>query len=523
MKLKHLDLFSGIGGFSLGLEATGGFETVAFCDIEEFPRKVLQKHWPYVKQYKDIKELNYEKLKADGIGPIDILTCGYPCQPFSVAGRKKGEKDPRHLWPDCFRLIKECRPSFVIGENVAGHIKLGPDTVLQDLESEMYSARCFSISASSVGANHQRERVWIVAYSERNYHFNEEQRVNGEEEKISREHRKKDGDTRKFSGTDSIRETDNEYVENTRRTLRQGSELRKENEDEVGKGNANQFERSSGSSEIDVADTDINGLKRGLSEVSDEVDAREDTPQLRRESSGKTIRQSNDGRDRKESRTDENLSGSSNAGEKKITSSERIRELSSKSNNNQRISGENNDQENNDRALVQEGQSGVQSSVSGGLGEDQTAFKDNQIRQGDDNTNKHRMDNVADAIKGNVETGRERQREIREGHQEEGIPSNASSCGENVADTQGIHAQGQHDGQRQKQPWGEGWWDLEPRLGRVAHGVPNRVDRLKALGNSLIPYIPYLIGLSILESIELDEGIIEAQNDYEITGSFADE
>ena len=100
MKLKHLDLFSGIGGFSLGLEATGGFETVAFCDIEEFPRKVLQKHWPYVKQYKDIKELNYEKLKADGIGPIDILTCGYPCQPFSVAGRKKGEIDPRHLWPD---------------------------------------------------------------------------------------------------------------------------------------------------------------------------------------------------------------------------------------------------------------------------------------------------------------------------------------------------------------------------------------------------------------------------------------
>ena len=360
MKLKHLDLFSGIGGFSLGLEATGGFETVAFCDIEEFPRKVLQKHWPYVKQYKDIKELNYEKLKADGIGPIDILTCGYPCQPFSVAGRKKGEKDPRHLWPDCFRLIKECRPSFVIGENVAGHIKLGLDTVLQDLESEMYSARCFSISASSVGANHQRERVWIVAYYERNYHFNEEQRVNGEEEKISREHRKKDGDTRKFSGTDSIRETDNEYVENTRRTLRQGSELRKENEDEVGKGNANQFERSSGSSEIDVAD----------------------------------------------------------------------------------------------------------------------------------------------AIKGNVETGRERQREIREGHQEEGIPSNASSCGENVADTQGIHAQGQHDGQRQKQPWGEGWWAVEPELGRVAHGIPDRVHRLKSLGNSLIPAIPYYLGLAILESMK---------------------
>ena len=163
--LKHLDLFSGIGGFSLGLEATGGFETVAFCDVEEFPRKVLQKHWPGVKQYKDIKELTYEKLKADGIDTIDIITGGYPCQPFSVAGRKKGEEDPRHLWPEYFRLVKECRPTWVIGENVAGHIKLGLDTVLKDLESEGYSARTFSISASSIGANHKRERVWIVANS----------------------------------------------------------------------------------------------------------------------------------------------------------------------------------------------------------------------------------------------------------------------------------------------------------------------------------------------------------------------
>jgi len=103
MKLKHLDLFSGIGGFSLGLEATGGFETVAFCDIDQYPRQVLQKHWPHVKQYEDIKELNYERLKADGIDSIDIITGGYPCQPFSVAGRKKGEEDPRHLWPPLSR------------------------------------------------------------------------------------------------------------------------------------------------------------------------------------------------------------------------------------------------------------------------------------------------------------------------------------------------------------------------------------------------------------------------------------
>ena len=164
--LRHLDLFSGLGGFSLGLEATGGFETVAFCDIEKFPLKVLKKHWPNVKQYKDIKELTYEQIKEDTLAPIDIITGGYPCQPFSIAGSQLGEKDKRHLWPDMFRIVKECKPTWVIGENVSGHIKLGLDTVLQDLESEGYSTRAFSISASSIGANHQRERVWVIGHAD---------------------------------------------------------------------------------------------------------------------------------------------------------------------------------------------------------------------------------------------------------------------------------------------------------------------------------------------------------------------
>ena len=169
MKYKHLDLFSGIGGFSLGLEATGGFETTAFCEIEEYPKKVLNKHWPNVPIYEDIKELNYDRLKADGVisdkRNVDILTGGYPCTPFSVAGRKKGEEDSRYLWPEMFRLVKELRPTWVIGENVSGHIKLGLDTVLQDLENQGYSTRAFSISASSIGAKHQRERVWVIAHS----------------------------------------------------------------------------------------------------------------------------------------------------------------------------------------------------------------------------------------------------------------------------------------------------------------------------------------------------------------------
>ena len=173
---QHLDLFSGIGGFSLGLEATGEFETVAFCDYDPFCQKVLRKHWENVPIYGDIKELTYEKLKANGINNIDIITGGYPCQPFSVAGNKKGEQDPRHLWPEYFRLVKECRPTWVIGENVGGHIKLGLDTVLKDLESEGYSTRTFSISAASIGANHKRERVWIVAHSTTHRSFNESKR-----------------------------------------------------------------------------------------------------------------------------------------------------------------------------------------------------------------------------------------------------------------------------------------------------------------------------------------------------------
>ena len=284
MKLKHLDLFSGIGGFSLGLEATGGFETKAFCDIEEYPRQVLQKHWPHVKQYKDIKELNYERLKADGIDSIDIITGGYPCQPFSVAGRKKGEEDPRHLWPEYFRLIKELRPTWVIGENVSGHIKLGLDTVIEDLESEDYSVRPFSISASSIGANHQRERIWILAHS--------------------------------------------------RRSQWPRAELRGENENETRKENANQFERSSSTSEVDVANTNNERLQRQWQSRN------QFTPRF-----------------------------------------------------------------NSSRESSEEGQRTV----------------------------------------------------------------------------------------------GQGWWESEPNMGRVAHGVPKRVDRLKSLGNSLVPQIPYYIGKTILE------------------------
>ena len=317
MKLKHLDLFSGIGGFSLGLEATGGFETVAFCDIDKYSKKVLKKQWPNVKQYEDIKELNYGRLKADGIGTIDIITGGYPCQPFSVAGRKKGEEDPRHLWPEYFRLIKELRPSWVIGENVSGHIKLGLDTVLENLESEGYSARTFSISASSVGAKHQRERIWIVA------------------------------NTRQHGGR----------IEPTGNT------------ESTGRGSLETTERS--------ANTD-------------------------------TISRSSKG--------EETLANSVELG------------------------------------LEKHGHSETTESIKRG-------------------------ETMADT---NVEG---RQGRIHRGQNKE-WESQQRYFGRNSA------AHGQQE---------QNWWDTEPELGRVAHGIPNRVDRLKGLGNSLVPQIPFYIAQSILQ------------------------
>ena len=159
--MKVLDLFSGIGGFSLGLERAG-MDTVAFCEIEEYPRKVLAKHWPDVPIYGDIRTLTAEDLPDD----IGLICGGYPCQPFSQAGKRGGEEDDRHLWPEMYRIIRTVRPRWVIAENVAGHITMGLDAVLSDLESAGYTCWTFVIPACAVGAHHRRDRVWTIAYSD---------------------------------------------------------------------------------------------------------------------------------------------------------------------------------------------------------------------------------------------------------------------------------------------------------------------------------------------------------------------
>lgn len=135
-------------------------ETIAFCEIDPFCRKVLKKHWPDVPIYEDVRKLKGGEIAAD------IICGGYPCQPFSVAGQRRGKEDDRHLWPEVARLLSEVRPRWFIGENVAGHVSMGLDEVLSDLEGQGYDAQSFIIPACAVNTKHRRDRVWIVADTE---------------------------------------------------------------------------------------------------------------------------------------------------------------------------------------------------------------------------------------------------------------------------------------------------------------------------------------------------------------------
>ena len=159
--LQTVDLFSGIGGFSRGLEATGFFKTTRFVENDPYCQAVLRHHWPDIPILGDIKNAR----RPDFPERTDLVCGGFPCQPFSQAGKQQAQDDPRHLWPEMFRIIRELRPTWVCGENVTGLVRLGLDEVLTDLEGEGYATRTFNIPACATGAPHLRQRLWIIAHA----------------------------------------------------------------------------------------------------------------------------------------------------------------------------------------------------------------------------------------------------------------------------------------------------------------------------------------------------------------------
>jgi DNA (cytosine-5)-methyltransferase 1 len=343
-KLKILDLCSGIGGFSLGLEATGGFETIAFCEFDPFCQKVLNKHWPEVPIYNDLKEISKDEETIRNIPEHDLICGGIPCQPFSLAGKQKGKEDDRHLWPFMFKIIEQKKPTWVIVENVGGFVNVALDDVCLDLEAEGYATQSFIIPACGVEAPHRRDRIWIIG-------------------------------KRDVVDSDSTR------------TGHRHGEVQKEN-GEVQQRN-DHAESNHASEKQDVVDSKRNEHNREIGGRFEEEGGNEE-------------------QERKENSTARKSSGTS-----------------------------------------------------------EVWLSDNRYEGSED---------VADSNS-----------ERLQGAKQHGTSTKEYKTSNSITESFKV------DGSQ---------WTVEPRVGRVANGVPNRVDRLKSLGNAIVPQIIYHIGLAILKEEE---------------------
>jgi len=374
--LRHVDLCSGIGGFALGFQWAELSKPVLFCDIEPWSRKILAKHWPDVPIAKDVKELAND---PNGLIPdCDILTAGYPCQPFSVAGQRRGTEDDRHIWPFIFTIIKAKRPSFCVFENVFGHVSMGLDQVLSDLEGESYATRTFVVPACATDAFHRRDRLWIIC---RNVG---DTKHNG-------------SSTTKITG--SIGETSEHNTQGQSKT-----------------------EQSKGASQS----RDSGGL--GESTRAEHVGDSESK--------------------RHERRTDVERKGAEDKQKQRLG----VRGESSGSSE--------------DVAYAQS----MHSDVSG----EHTQQSEGQVSELGERSSEI---NVADTDS-----------EGSQGQWREHEPISRQETG---------HAASYSD----KEIRARKNWQPEPRVGRVAHGVSNRVDRLRGLGNAIVPQISMRIGLTIKETM----------------------
>ena len=466
--IKILDLCSGIGGFSLGLEATGGFETVAFCEFDEFCCKVLNKHWPGVPIYNDLKELGNDPKRI--IQEFDLICGGIPCQPFSVAGKKKGKEDDRHLWPYMYEIVKHKKPTWVIVENVGGFVNVALDDVCLDLEAQGYATQSFVIPACSVEAPHRRDRVWILGK------FMGDTSSDGRNESESSEDR---GAVKRGEEKGRVLESKGASdVENSRRSLRQRGIEQGENGNETRQGHADQLERSSSTSKSDVAHASIEGLEGRIS--GDNQGGQERQALSRGKEQQHQV--GADTRCGSGLSTKEDVPNSSGKGLQGHRGEHGLREAS--------------EEEQASRSSQEQDVANAKSIISnGGEHRKLTEEREGQRELGG-------------------ESGSEREKDVSNSGGKRGCSREAwSKDAEDVGQLSGgkEHRQGHTepgvggmaDGLSARLD-GHFGFEVEPNIPRVATGIPDRVNRLKALGNSIVPQIIRNIGLAILKNEEDD-------------------
>jgi DNA (cytosine-5)-methyltransferase 1 len=507
-KLKVLDLFAGIGGFALGLDSTNFFKTVKFVEKDKYCQKVLRKNFPNIPIEEDIKNVKGKEYEAD------VIVGGFPCQPFSVAGKQKGTSDDRYLWPEMLRLIREIKPEFVIGENVQGIINLKNGVVLRqvqdDLESEGFEVQCFLIPASGIGAWHQRYRVWIVAHSQHNGLLAAEFRCNEEKNRVEEKHREENSSTWKSIGTSSIRKTDNGH-EDVRNTNDSGRKDRSEQHRWQQTQSEERIDSPSGSDTIskqhkteNVSNTDT---RLGIGE-NQEIQTRGDTVASSSSRGGEENVSNTEvigtGEPRNINQEKGNQSSSStqsNSSSEDVSDTESNRWYSSaqskvdvKKSNRKKRCGSNNSSKDGENKNV----SNTNSSLRGGgrtipLGGENKVWRFRVEEEGI-------RDNIRIETVGRDVVSREDVSNTNgEGLQGRGVSTDLETKQGSISSENSIEEQ-------------QTWWQIESDLCGVPNGISYELDkdrsnRIKTLGNAIVPQIAREFGLAIKKVLS-DEDII---------------
>ena len=476
--MRMLDLFSGIGGFALAAKWVweDELDIVGFCEIEKYAQKVLQKNFPGVPIYEDITKLNGKSFKN-----IDIITGGFPCQDISIAGKGEGIEGSRSgLWTEMCRIISEVRPRYAIIENVPMLIHRGLERVLCDLAEIGYDCEWQIIGADDVGAWHRRKRIWIVAYPRCNGRRNLQQRSirrNSTRELAQKIDRNtKTVKTPRPSATSEVVSKDVPDTEHNGPSPTDGQREKIESSKQTRKKSIGEFE---GRSDLqDVSNPDRTGDRASTRRIDgdrqEEDERRKGQSQFKPGGYGEDVPDPKSKRGKRRKVREQRLDSQRKAG---LSGRNSTRTTDVPDPNKQRLERH--------RGECELGESGEEVKVSRGGNvpdPDRTRCKDRTKEHRREQTSERegvgrvgRCDTVPDTDGSRFK----REGELSKPTAQEGI---SRSC---------------YNG-------GTGFWSVEPNVGRVAHGIPKRVDRLKQLGNSVVPQIPYLLGCAILSTETLD-------------------